>query len=93
MVDEVKAMLDEGVSEEFLVKLGLEYKYLTWYLTGKMSYEQMKEELSLAIKRFAKRQMTWFRRDPRIIWLDMSGDPVAEASALVESFLSSDPNP
>ena len=87
MVDEVKAMLDEGVSEEFLVKLGLEYKYLTWYLTGKMNYEQMKEELALAIKRFAKRQMTWFRRDPRIIWLDMSGDPVAEASALIESFL------
>ena len=90
MVEEVKAMLDEGVSEEFLVKLGLEYKYLTWYLTGKMGYEQMKEELSLAIKRFAKRQMTWFRRDPRIIWLDMSADPVSEASALIETFLASE---
>ena len=88
MVDEVKAMLDDGVSEEFLVKLGLEYKYLTWYLTGKMSYGQMKDELGKAIKRFAKRQMTWFRRDPRIIWLDMSADPVAEASALIESFLA-----
>ena len=92
MVDEVKAMLDEGISEEFLIKLGLEYKYLTWYLTGKMGFDQMKEELSLAIKRFAKRQMTWFRRDPRIIWLDMAGDPVAEASSLIEAFLSrSDP--
>ena len=88
MVDEVKAMLDEGISEEFLIKLGLEYKYLTWYLTGKMDFDQMKEELSLAIKRFAKRQMTWFRRDPRIIWLDMAGDPVAEASSLIETFLS-----
>ena len=87
MVEEVKALLDEGVSEEFMVKLGLEYKYLTWYLTGKIGYEQMKEELASAIKKFAKRQMTWFRRDPRIHWLDMSGDPVAEASELIEGFI------
>ena len=88
MVDEVKAMLEEGVSEEFLTKLGLEYKYLTWYLTGKIPYEQMVEELGNAIKKFAKRQMTWFRRDPRIHWLDMSADPVSEASALIEQFLN-----
>ena len=87
MVDEVKSMLDDGVSEEFLVKLGLEYKYLTWYLTGKIGYEQMVEELGNAIKRFAKRQMTWFRRDPRIIWLDMNEDPVSRASALISEFL------
>ena len=87
MVDEVKSMLDDGVSEEFLVKLGLEYKYLTWYLTGKISYEQMVEELGSAIKRFAKRQMTWFRRDPRIIWLDMNEDPVSRASVLISDFL------
>ncbi len=87
MVDEVKAMLDDGVSEEFLVKLGLEYKYLTWYLTGKIGYEQMVDELGNAIKRFAKRQMTWFRRDSRIIWLDMSADPVAQAEKLIREFL------
>ena len=87
MAGEVKAMLDEGVSEEFLVKLGLEYKYLTWYLTGKLGYEQMKEELGNAIKKFAKRQMTWFRRDPRIHWLNMAGDPVSEASELIQAFL------
>ena len=88
MVDEVRALLDEGVSEEFLVKLGLEYKYLTWYLTGKLGYGQMKEELGSAIKKFAKRQMTWFRRDPRIHWLDMSKDPAAEAAGLISDFLS-----
>ena len=88
MVDEVRALLDEGVSEEFMVKLGLEYKYLTWYLTGKIGYEQMVEELGSAIKKFAKRQMTWFRRDPRIHWLDMSENPVAEAAGLIETFLS-----
>ncbi len=88
MVDEVRALLDDGVSEEFMVKLGLEYKYLTWYLTGKIGYEQMKEELAGAIKKFAKRQMTWFRRDPRIHWLDMSKDPAAEAAGLITDFLS-----
>ena len=93
MVDEVRAMLDDGVSEEFLVKLGLEYKYLTWYLTGKISYGQTVEELGNAIKKFAKRQMTWFRRDPRIIWLDMQGDPEAEAARYIEPFLAGDPGP
>ena len=88
MADEVRAMLEDGVSEEFLVKLGLEYKYLTWYLTGKIGYGQMVEELGNAIKKFAKRQMTWFRRDPRIIWLDMQNDPVNEAAAHIEPFLA-----
>ena len=87
MVDEVKALLEEGVSEEFLVKLGLEYKYLTWYLTGRIGYDQMVEELGNAIKKFAKRQMTWFRRDPRIHWLDMAGDPLEEASGCIREFL------
>ncbi len=88
MVDEVRALLNEGVSEEFMVKLGLEYKYLTWYLTGKIGYEQMVEELGNAIRKFAKRQMTWFRRDARIHWLDMSKDPAAEAAGLIEAFLN-----
>lgn len=87
MVEEVRALLAEGVSEEFLVKLGLEYKYLTWYLTGKMDYDQMTEELGNAIKRFAKRQMTWFRKDPAIIWLDMAGDPAAQARPYIDAFL------
>ena len=87
MVQEVQALLDEGITEEFLVKLGLEYKYLTWYLTGRMGYDQMVEELGNAIKKFAKRQMTWFRRDPRIHWLQMNKDPVEEATGLIEAFL------
>ena len=86
MVGEVRALLDDGVSEEFLLKLGLEYRYLTLYLTGKIGYEQMKEELCNAIKKFAKRQMTWFRRDPRIRWLDMQKDPAAEAAGYIRDF-------
>lgn len=46
----------------------------------------MLADFSLAIKRFAKRQMTWFRRDPAMVWLDMAGDPLAQASAAVEAF-------
>ena len=93
MVDEVRALLEEGISEVFLTKLGLEYKYLTWYLTGSISYDKMVEELGNTIKKFAKRQMTWFRRDPRIIWLDMAGDPEAEAAEKITVFLSGDASP
>ena len=85
---EVERLLDSGVSREFLLKLGLEYRYLTLWITGEMSEEEMRETLSREIKRFAKRQMTWFRRDPRIIWLDMAGDPVAQATPLIEQFLT-----
>ena len=87
MVEEVQGLLEAGVSRTFLLKLGLEYKYLTRYLTGEIGYEQMVEELGNAIKKFAKRQMTWFRRDPRIIWLNMEEDPVAQASPLIEAAL------
>ncbi len=88
MVEEVRGLLEAGVSTEFLMKLGLEYRYLTRYLLGEIGYDQMVLELGNAIKKFAKRQMTWFRRDPRIIWLDMSADPVEEASGYIESFLN-----
>ena len=57
-------------------------------LEAKISYDQMKEELARAIKKFAKRQMTWFRRDPRIHWLDMQSDPLQEATSLIKDFLT-----
>ena len=47
----------------------------------------MMDELSRAIKRFAKRQMTWFRRDASILWLDMQADPLAQASRAIEQFM------
>lgn len=88
MVQEVRALLDAGVSEEFLLKLGLEYKFITQYLTGQIaSEEEMKQLLGTAIKQFAKRQMTWFRRDDSIHWLNMPQDPFAEACALIDGFL------
>ena len=88
MVDEVRKLLEDGATTEFMYKLGLEYRFITQYITGEIPTEaEMVEQLGLAIKRFAKRQMTWFRRDKEIRWLDMAGDPLAEAAALVEAFL------
>jgi len=88
MVDEVRSLLNEGASVEFMLKLGLEYRFITQYITGEIATEaEMVEQLSLAIKRFAKRQMTWFRRDKEIHWLDMAGEPFEESCALIEGFL------
>ena len=88
MIDEVRFLRDRGVSDTFLLKLGLEYRYITEYLTGIWPDEEtMLSELSLAIKRFAKRQMTWFKKDASIRWLSMEADPIGEASALIETFL------
>ena len=74
MVDEIKRILDSGVSAEDLIYYGLEYKYVTEYVIGKRSYENMLKELEIAIHQFAKRQMTWFRgmerRGCKINWID-----------------------
>jgi len=74
MLEEVRELLDKGLNPEKLTYYGLEYKYMTWHLTGKISYDEMFEQLNTAIHQFAKRQMTWFRRmerqGTRIHWLD-----------------------
>lgn len=74
MVEEVKALLEQGVPEERLLRYGLEYKHVTRYLRGECSYDQMYENLYTDIRRFSKRQMTWFRRMERqgipIHWID-----------------------
>lgn len=76
MVDEVRALLNSGVTSEQLVYYGLEYKFLTLYLTGAMEYDEMVRALEIAIHQFAKRQMTWFRgmekRGVPIRWVDAS---------------------
>ncbi len=88
MIEEVRQLMNEGATEEFLLGLGLEYRLITEYLTGKWeSEEAMLERLAISIKQFAKRQMTWFRRNPDIVWLDMSGDYYAQACEAVERFL------
>lgn len=74
MVDEVKRLLDSGIKPESLIYYGLEYKYITQYLIGEMSYDEMFRQLEIAIHQFSKRQMTWFRHMESngffIHWLD-----------------------
>lgn len=74
MVEEVKALLDDGIPAEDLIYYGLEYKFVTEYLTGALSYDEMVRRLEIAIHQFAKRQMTWFRgmerRGFKINWID-----------------------
>jgi tRNA dimethylallyltransferase len=92
MVDEVKDLMDKGVSTEALIYYGLEYKYITLYLTGCLSYDEMFKSLEVAIHRFAKRQMTWFRgmerRGIKIHWLD-GNLPLEEKVEIVLGWLSS----
>ena len=88
MIEEVQGLMDRGTTKEFLLGLGLEYRFITQYLTGEIpDRDEMLRLLAIAIKQFAKRQMTWFRRNPDIVWLDMAGDPLAQACEAVEAFL------
>ena len=74
MVDEIRQLLDRGIAPESLIYYGLEYKFVTEYVIGKTSYEEMFRQLEIAIHQFAKRQMTWFRGMERrgftIHWID-----------------------
>ena len=88
MIEEVQRLMDEGASVDFLLGLGLEYRFITQYLIGEIpDKDDMLAQLAHAIKKFAKRQMTWFRRNPDIIWLDMQGDAYGQACGEIEKFL------
>ena len=95
MVDEIKRILASGVSAEYLIYYGLEYKYVTEYVIGKRSYEDMLKELEIAIHQFAKRQMTWFRgmerRGCKINWIDAML-PMEEKVKAIRNYLPS-PSP
>ena len=90
MIDEVKGLLDRGIKPEDLIYYGLEYKYLTLYLTGELTYDEMVEQLNIAIHQFAKRQMTWFRGMERrgftIHWMNAEL-PMEEKIAFVKEKL------
>ena len=76
MVDEVRALLNSGIKPDDLIYYGLEYKYLTQYIVGELTLDEMVSQLEIAIHQFAKRQMTWFRgmerRGFKIHWIDAS---------------------
>ncbi len=74
MIQEVEMLIKKNIMPERLIRLGLEYRYITEYIIGKISFEQMNNDLYIAICAFAKRQMTWFRKMERegvkIFWLE-----------------------
>lgn len=92
LIEEVKKLLDEGISADDLIYYGLEYKFVTQYIQGQLTYEEMFEQLNIAIHQFAKRQMTWFRGMERrgfsIEWIDVAiplSERVSRISQLLES--------
>ena len=94
MIEEVKSLLDSGVPEERLLRYGLEYRHVTQYLRGQCSYDDMYRDLYTDIRRFAKRQMTWFRRMERqgipIHWIDGTQPLDAKVSQVLSLFQEGD---
>lgn len=87
MIQEVKHLLDKGVPVEDLIYYGLEYKYISLYLTGKLNYDEMVERLNISIHQFAKRQETWFRRMQRNGWVFHYVDGTLEEKEKLKSVL------
>ena len=90
MVDEVRNLLENGIAAEDLIYYGLEYKYVTEYVTGRLTYDEMFHQLETAIHQFAKRQMTWFRGMERrgfsIHWIDATL-PMNEKVAAIRQWM------
>ena len=88
MVQEVRTLLDNGVSHERLEALGLEYRFISRWLRGEFpSEEAMAERLKFAIHDFTRRQLTWFRKDTRIMWIDGGNGALERAEEWVREFL------
>ena len=88
MIKEVENLRANGATDEFLYKLGLEYRYILMYLRGEFAdYNDFYNKLFMEIRHLAKEQMTWFRKRKNIHWIDMQGNPEAEAVVLIEEFL------
>lgn len=80
MVDEILGLINKGIKIDRLYELGLEYRYVTEYVVGKRSYDDMVQTLYTKICQFAKRQRTWFKKEKRIIWFD----PLEEKKAIFD---------
>jgi tRNA dimethylallyltransferase len=88
MIDEVRGLLSRGIATDDLIYYGLEYKYVTEYAIGRITYEEMFRGLEIAIHQFAKRQMTWFRGMERrgftIHWIDAMLPMDEKVAAILE---------
>lgn len=90
MLDEVRTLLESGISPQDLIYYGLEYKYLTLHVIGELGYDEMVSQLEIAIHQFAKRQMTWFRGMERrglvIHWIRESDSRESKVSQIMELY-------
>lgn len=87
MIEEVENLRKNGASDDFLFRLGLEYRYILMYLRGEFKdFDAFYNKLFMEIRHLAKEQMTWFRKRSDIHWIDMTKDPFNEASILIEEF-------
>ncbi len=89
MIEEVESLRKDGATDDFLYRLGLEYRYILMYLRGEFrDYESFYDKLFMEIRHLAKEQMTWFRKRSDITWIDMKNDPVRYSADLIERFYS-----
>ena len=88
MVDEIRSLINEGINPDDLIYYGLEYKFVTEYIVGNLTYNEMFSQLEIAIHQFAKRQMTWFRgmerRGFKINWIDATMPMDAKVNAILQ---------
>lgn len=92
MIEEVARLRASGVPDLRLEKLGLEYRFITRYLRGELgTLENLCLQLGTAIRQFAKEQVTWFKRDPRIVWLDTAGDCFQQARDRIQAWWKGPP--
>ena len=88
MVQEVRDLLEQGVTHERMEALGLEYRFVSRWLRGEfVSEAEMVQRLKYAIHDFTRRQLTWFRRDTRIVWIQGDSDMIENAESVVSDFL------
>lgn len=83
LLDEVRALAAEGLGGTFTARQAIGYKELIDYLEGRCSLDEAVETVKLRSRRYAKRQLTWFRRDPRITWIDRDAVPLSQAVEMV----------
>lgn len=85
MIEEVVGLIEEGFSREILSELGIEYKYISSYLAGEITIEHMKQEIETKSWQYAKRQLTWLKRDKEIQWVNLT--EIEQINTIVENFL------
>ena len=89
MIEEIRSLYEGGVSADFLERLGLEYRYTYRYIAGMYpSFEDYRAELYKEICHFAKRQVTWFKKEKNVVWLNTDGDFLSEAKDYIDRFLN-----